>query len=229
MRFVRGFLQIVGALTIATLCLAIFGLMIEEEETDQIKSEITTPNKPQPVEVATEKKPVGVAHPYTIVDKEIHKKHAINRTKVSASIRAPGAKTFNDRVATLVKAAGDLHRMTNGTSISLVLWDEANNHHGYPFVLGRALYIPDGRGISGQEPPGQKWEAHVSDIQLSDQDIRIMEAWFQHRDRFKDQFGLTDEDRLIPHIATLLKLSQDEIKLPRSRERRVNQTLLASR
>jgi hypothetical protein len=97
---------------------------------------------------STQTDSIGIAHPYTIVDQEVRVLHAINRKKVSADIKAPDAMTPEDRAATLIQAARDVQRHTDGTSVSIVLWDEALNHHGYPFQLGGADYIPD-----GQTPP----------------------------------------------------------------------------
>lgn len=182
--------------------------------------------KPAPIKVATPKKPIGIVRPYTIVEQDVRIIYALKREKASASIRSRAAKTFEDRAATMMHAARDVYRATRATSISIILWDEAYNASSYPFGLGRALYIPDGRGIAGDEPPGKKWKVYASDLQLTEQDIDIMAAWSEYRDEFLDDDNFTDEAQLIPHLAKVLSLREDQIKLPYAATREVSQDLL---
>ena len=152
------------------------------------------------------------AHSYKVIDAEDFS--SAKRKRIRWHIVAPQAESVADRAATVVQAAKDLMAEAVETD-RVAVWlhiDERLMAAGK--LLASASYTPDGKGASGEDDGGEVWEVESSDTQLSEQDLRVLMGWEQHKERFRDELELLDEERLVQYLSEELNIGETEVKFP---------------
>lgn len=164
---------------------------------------------PETVEV---ERNVGVESvAYTVVDRE--DASLPNRRRISISIVAPEALTFEQRAQTAMKAAQDF-QVSDNAHVSTVFLVPSPKLVGMGLNLAIARYAPDGGGYSGDQ--GWRWEVQATDQPLDEQRLRITELWEEKQSSFliPDGFGgmRPDEDAIDQAVATELGINLDEVR-----------------
>lgn len=91
---------------------------------------------------------------YTIINQDISTKANDTRSFTKILIYAPEAKNFDDRAATVAKAAIDSAK--EGIDISAIFLMRGNT--GKSELVAQGKYIPDGKGITGKKGSTHVWE-----------------------------------------------------------------------
>ena len=90
---------------------------------------------------------------YTIVEEKDHSFGNV-RSRVTLEIEAPDANADDQKIATMMKAAIDRHRMDWPDAVSVRLW---NDYHSEQVIQNRIIYAPDGCGWAGLECNDDLW------------------------------------------------------------------------
>ncbi len=149
------------------------------------------------------------AHSYKVIDAEDFS--SAKRKRIRWHIVAPQARSIADRAATVVQAAKDLMAEAVETD-RVAVWLQVDEKLGK--LLASATYTPDGKGTSGEEDDGDVWEVESSDIQVSEQGLRVWMGLEQHKERFRDESGLLDEEKLVQYLSEELNIAKAEVKPP---------------
>ena len=149
------------------------------------------------------------AHSYRVIRAE--DASAPERKRIQWHIVSTQAESVADRAATVVQAAKDLMEEAVETDRVAVWLQVDEKLMGTGRLLASAVYTPDGKGASGEED-GDVWEVESLDIRLSEQDLRVLIGWEQHKEQFRDDSGLLDEEKLKQYLSE--ELNVPEIKLP---------------
>ncbi|MGB3493448.1 MAG: DUF4875 domain-containing protein [Elainellaceae cyanobacterium] len=116
---------------------------------------------------------------YTIVDRE--NDPLPNRRRISISIVAPEALTFEQRAQTVMKAAQELQDSENAHVVTVFLVPSPKLvGMGLPLAIAR--YAPDSGGYSGDQ--GWQWEVQATDQPVDEQRLRITELWEEKKSSF---------------------------------------------
>ena len=185
----------------------------EQQETETISreqkdiSQIEKKQKLQPVEKKFVIK--AKAHAYKVIDARDFR---VETRKTGQWSIVSEAVTKEDRAATAMAASKDLFNEMNEAQVATV-WlflDEDFYKHGIGHVA-EVKYIPDGKGESGTEQNANTWHVKAADTRISKEQKKILTAWYQNKDNFRDKDGLVDEEKLVHFLAQKFKLSVDEI------------------
>jgi len=148
---------------------------------------------------------------YTVVDRQ--NVSIPGRTRLSASIVAPDALTFEQRAQTAMKAAKELQESTNGYVITVFLVPSPDLV-GMGINLAIARYAVDGRGYSGDQ--NWQWEVQATDEPVDAQQLRITELWEEKQASFliPDGYGgmKPDEKAVDEAVAAELGIDVSEVR-----------------
>lgn len=158
--------------------------------------------------------PTGFANevkPYEIVSQ--NDTSFANRKRAQIFIVSPDAKTLQQRVDTTKIAATDYSIKTGAkvVSVFLVPFEQAVGT-GYNFST--VHYWSDGCGNSGTQCDGKQWNVRATDQQLTDLQTKVAYEYYSNSDKFLDEYGLTDEEKLKSYIAKKLKIKVKDANLP---------------
>lgn len=131
------------------------------------------------------------AKPYSVIDtKKTH-----SRARVTCSILAPEAKSYEEFAQTAMKAAMDAQKKTNAKVVVIEL-EEAPRTVGKGVLLAMAFYAPDGGGFSGDQ--GWTWDVKAVKSRHSDAILRMTTLWYNNRNDFQvpDNYGGTQTDEV---------------------------------
>lgn len=144
---------------------------------------------------------------YTVVDRQ--NVSIPGRTRLSASIVAPEALTFEQRAQTVMKAAKELQESTNGYVITVFLVPSPDLV-GMGINLAIARYAVDSRGYSGDQ--NWQWEVQATDESVDEQQLRITELWEEKRSSFliPDGYGGMKPDE--EAVAAKLGIDVSEVR-----------------
>lgn len=76
--------------------------------------------------------------------------------------------------------------------------------------LAIGTYTPDGLGNSG-DSKSNVWELELSQQQLTNKELSILNLWYKHRDNFRSQNGLVNEKALKTRIAETLNIPISDV------------------
>ena len=151
-------------------------------------------------------------HEYKILaNKDIS---SFSRSRRRIHILAPTALTREDRIATLVDAAGRIHRRDYPAFIAafLVGFESQGKALAVGDVIAMGNYASDGCGVSGDDCTGEIWtEMRASDVTFTSEQEAIRQAWFTHEGEFLDANGLPDDTRLVGFLAQKFETTVDHI------------------
>ena len=151
-------------------------------------------------------------HEYKILaNKDIS---SFSRSRRRIHILAPTALTREDRIATLVDAAGRIHRRDYPAFIAafLVGFESQGKALAVGDVIAMGNYASDGCGVSGDDCTGEMWtEMRASDVTFTSEQEAIRQAWFTHEGEFLDANGLPDDTRLVGFLAQKFETTVDHI------------------
>ena len=170
-------------------------LMIGLAQAQQTESETTKPR----------------AHAYRVIRAE-DSSSTSGRVRLGWAIVSPDAQSAADRAMTVIQAAKDLMAEAVGADY---VWAKLVLDQVYGgerrMDLASATYIPDGKGASGRDD-GPVWEVETSDVQLSEQHLRIMAAWERFKPEYMAEDGFTlDEEALTQRILAELGLKEEDV------------------
>lgn len=132
---------------------------------------------------------MSLAKPYEVVSSNDFS--FPGRKRVSRSIIAPSAKSYEERAHTAIKAAYDLQKESGAVVASIwVLSSPLLDGKGDLFALSN--YAIDGSGYSGNQ--GWTWEVSASRQQPSETDILILELWAALRQKVIDSGSEFNEE-----------------------------------
>ena len=154
-----------------------------------------------------------IVHEYKILaNKDIS---SFSRSRRRIHILAPTALTREDRIATLVDAAGRIHRRDYPAFIAAFLVGfriAREKHFAVGDVIAMGNYASDGCGVSGDDCTGEIWtEMRASDVTFTSEQEAIRQAWFTHEGEFLDANGLPDDTRLVGFLAQKFETTVDHI------------------
>ena len=150
----------------------------------------------------------GKAHSYRVIRTDDYS--FPGRKRVRWVIVAPNAESFADRAVTGIQAAKDLKESADADQANI--WLEVHEAlAGSGFQLTGVTYTPDGKRDSGKDD-GVVWEVESSDIQPSQKEVEVAVAWQWHRDAFRDETGLVDEEQLREYLSAEMGLPLQELR-----------------
>ncbi|MFZ4214337.1 hypothetical protein ACOZB2_23275 [Pantoea endophytica] len=206
----RNIFSAIGTYILSVIVLVIIAAFIgisgapESDNKAEVAKTDVEPKKEYP-------RQIGEAKTYSIIAQEDKSKRADNRVS-SIWIMSPEAISFEDRAATVRKAAEDLQAKTNVPVIRAYLaFSKESVGRGGPLAM--ATYFADGCQYSGKECDDVIWDIQSSKDTVTPQQIKIYDTWYQNRKKFTDKNDNVNEDKLSNFVAKKLKIQPSEVTL----------------